>query len=109
MNLWLLKTIHLSFEYSKHGLGHEKQESKRIKESINYFQGHLEPSKEAGSPLLLSKLLFPDFLYEKNFLEEFWGSFGDKKTICEKKFHESGPLTNLWITYFLKYPDFQTF
>ena len=30
-----------------------------------YFLGHLEPSKEAGSPLLFSKSFFPDFLYEK--------------------------------------------
>ena len=48
------------------------------------FLGHLEPSKEAGSPLLFSKSFFPDFSYE-NFLKVFLGSFGGEKTIYEKE------------------------
>ena len=56
----------------------------------NYFLGRLEPSKEAGSPLLFSKSFFPDFLYEILFWKVFWGSFGGKKAIYEKKIHESG-------------------
>ena len=44
-----------------------------------FFLGHLEPSKEAGSPLFFSRSFFPDFLYEKKFLNVFWGSFGGKK------------------------------
>ena len=31
---------------------------------VGYVLGHLEPSKEAGSPLLFSKSFFPYFLFE---------------------------------------------
>ena len=59
-----------------------------VKNEKKIFLGHLEQSKEAGSPLL-----FPDFLFkEKTFLKVFWGSFGDGKAIYEKKIYELGLL-----------------
>ena len=52
------------------------------------FLSHLEPSKEAGSPLLFSRSFFPDFYMKK----KFWRLFGGKKAIYDKKNHESGLL-----------------
>ena len=46
-------------------------------EKKKYFLGHLEPSKEAGSPLLFSKSFFSDFSMKKKFsrcvLGVIWG------------------------------------